>query len=118
MTVRLKPGNISGSLRGTKRISGSGIGFMMVWHRSKQFAASSDASRSLFGLVIAAAIALVLNGCSNKDTPAATEVKPAKSAPAAPVIVAEVTRQTMPLRVQAIGNVEPFATVAVKARVD
>jgi multidrug efflux system membrane fusion protein len=72
----------------------------------------------LFGFVIAAVIALVLNGCSNKDTPAATEVKPAKSAPAAPVIVAEVTRQTMPLRVQAIGNVEPFATVAVKARVD
>jgi PBP1b-binding outer membrane lipoprotein LpoB len=71
----------------------------MVWHRSKQFTARPDASRSLFGIVIAAAIALVLNGCSNKDTPAhATEVKPAKSAPAAPVIVAEVTRQTMPLR--------------------
>jgi multidrug efflux system membrane fusion protein len=90
----------------------------MVWHRSKQFTESSGASRSLFSFVIAAVIALVLNGCSNKDTPAATEVKPAKSAPAAPVIVAEVTRQTMPLRVQAIGNVEPFATVAVKARVD
>lgn len=90
----------------------------MVCHRSKQFTASSGASRSLFGFVIAAAIALVLSGCSNKDTPAATEVKPAKSAPAAPVIVAEVTQQTIPLRVQAIGNVEPFATVAIKARVD
>jgi len=90
----------------------------MVWHRSKRYTAWPGASRALCGFVIAAAIALGLNGCSNKDTPAATDVKAAKGAPAAPVIVAEVTQQTVPLRVQAIGNVEPFATVAVKARVD
>lgn len=42
----------------------------------------------------------------------------AKGAPAVPVMVAEVTQQTVPVRLQAIGNVEAYATVAVKARVD
>ncbi|MGH8732530.1 MAG: efflux RND transporter periplasmic adaptor subunit, partial [Burkholderiales bacterium] len=41
-----------------------------------------------------------------------------KSTPAIPVTVARVEQQTIPVRLQAIGNVEPFATVAVKARVD
>lgn len=40
------------------------------------------------------------------------------AAAAVPVTVAQVRGQTMPFRLQAIGNVEPFATVAVKARVD
>lgn len=35
-----------------------------------------------------------------------------------PVSVAEVQQQSVPLRLQAIGNVEAFATVALKARVD
>ena len=40
-------------------------------------------------------------------------------APAAiPVAVVAVAQQSMPGRIAAIGNVEPFATVAVKARVD
>jgi multidrug efflux system membrane fusion protein len=37
---------------------------------------------------------------------------------AVPVTVAPVQQQALPVRVTAIGNVEPFATVAVKARVD
>ena len=91
----------------------------MSWHRSKRFAPSLNAPRALCGFVIVAAIAAAgLSGCSNKDTPAAAEGKAAKGPPAAPVIVAEVTQQTVPLRVQAIGNVEPYATVSVKARVD
>ena len=90
----------------------------MSCNRSKRFAPSLNAPRALCGLVIVAAIAAAgLSGCSNKDTPAA-EAKAAKGPPAAPVIVAEVTQQTVPLRVQAIGNVEPYATVSVKARVD
>lgn len=90
----------------------------MSWHRSKQFAAWPDAPRALCGFVIVAAMAAGLNGCSNKDTSAAAGGKAAKGPPAVPVIVAEVTQQMVPLRVQAIGNVEPYATVAVKARVD
>src|SRR5574341_1532984 len=41
-----------------------------------------------------------------------------KGPPAVPVTVATVEQQTMPVRLSAIGNVEAFATVSVKARVD
>jgi multidrug efflux system membrane fusion protein len=41
-----------------------------------------------------------------------------KSAPAVPVSVATVVRKDVPVRVHAIGNVEPLTTVAIKARVD
>ncbi|HEY7788353.1 MAG TPA: efflux RND transporter periplasmic adaptor subunit [Casimicrobiaceae bacterium] len=41
-----------------------------------------------------------------------------KVAPAIPVSVATVTLKTVPVRLRAIGNVEPFTTVAVKARID
>ncbi|TAK88096.1 MAG: efflux RND transporter periplasmic adaptor subunit [Betaproteobacteria bacterium] len=42
----------------------------------------------------------------------------AKGPPAVPVSVAVVARQTVPVRLNAIGNVEAYSTVAVKARVD
>jgi multidrug efflux system membrane fusion protein len=48
----------------------------------------------------------------------AQEAKPAKAAPAIPVSVATVAQQSIPVRIQAIGNVEAYATVALKARVD
>lgn len=59
---------------------------------------------------IAAAV-LVAMGCSKKD--------PRAGAPpeAAPVTVASVARQDIPVEVRAIGHVEPFTTVDVKARV-
>jgi multidrug efflux system membrane fusion protein len=41
-----------------------------------------------------------------------------KGPPAVPVTLAAVQQQTMPIRLQAIGNVEAFSTVSVKARVD
>jgi membrane fusion protein, multidrug efflux system len=41
-----------------------------------------------------------------------------KGAPAVPVSVAAVQQQSVPVRLHAIGNVEAYATVAVKARVD
>lgn len=90
----------------------------MSGNRPKRFSPSLNAPRVWCGLVIVAAIAATgLSGCSNKDSPAA-DGKAAKGPPAAPVVVAEVIRQTVPLRVQAIGNVEPYATVGVKVRVD
>lgn len=48
----------------------------------------------------------------------ARETRNPPAAPPVTVSVAPVIRQTMPVRVQAIGNVEAFSTVAVKARVD
>ncbi len=48
----------------------------------------------------------------------AQDAKPAKAAPAIPVSVATVVQQTVAVRIQAIGNVEAYSTVALKARVD
>ena len=42
----------------------------------------------------------------------------AKGPPPVPVTVAVVQQQTIPVRLHAIGNVEAYATVALKARVD
>jgi len=48
----------------------------------------------------------------------AQDAKPARAAPAIPVSVATVEQQTVPFRIRAIGNVEAYSIVALKARVD
>src|SRR5580765_5843569 len=48
----------------------------------------------------------------------AREKPAAKGPPAAPVSVVAAMQQTMPVRLQAIGNVEAYTSVAVKSRVD
>ena len=48
----------------------------------------------------------------------AREKKGGRGPAAVPVSVAPALQQTVPLRLQAIGNVEAFSTVALKARVD
>ena len=52
------------------------------------------------------------------DSRAKEQRKAPKGPPAVPVSIALVQQQTLPVRLRAIGNVEAFATVAVKARVD
>jgi len=52
------------------------------------------------------------------DSRAKEQRKLPKGPPAVPVSVALVAQQSMPVRLRAIGNVEAFATVSVKARVD
>ena len=49
---------------------------------------------------------------------AAEPLKAPSAAPAVPVVVAPATRKPMPVRIEAIGTVQPIATVAVKSRVD
>src|SRR5216684_1564867 len=44
--------------------------------------------------------------------------KAGKGSPAVPVTVAPVTQETVPIELRAIGNVEAYSTVALKARVD
>jgi multidrug efflux system membrane fusion protein len=63
-------------------------------------------------LVIAGAAALAFRIAP--DTRAAIP----KVAPTVPVGVAPVVAQSVPVRLRAIGNVEPFTTVSVKARID
>ena len=48
----------------------------------------------------------------------ANERKAPKGPPAIPVTVEPVLQQLVPFRIQAIGNVEAYSTVSVKARVD
>ena len=48
----------------------------------------------------------------------AQDAKPAKAAPAIPVSIATVAQLTVAVRIRAIGNVEAYSTVALKARVD
>jgi multidrug efflux system membrane fusion protein len=64
------------------------------------------------GLVLLFAAALA--GCSGNDSGAAER----KAAQGVPVMVAPVVTKTVPLTIQAIGNVESYATVSVKSRVD
>lgn len=71
----------------------------------------------LFATLAAAAVAAVLLGYRGGETQA-QEAKAAKAAPAVPVTVAAVAQQSVPVRIQAIGNVEAYSTVALKARVD
>jgi len=66
------------------------------------------------GIVVIAAAALTYFGRELR----ANEPKGGRGPAAVQVTVATVLQQTVPVRVQAIGNVEAFSTVAVKARVD
>ncbi|HKX07287.1 MAG TPA: efflux RND transporter periplasmic adaptor subunit [Stellaceae bacterium] len=49
---------------------------------------------------------------------AAEPPRAAAAAPGVPVTIATVTRKPVPVRLEAIGTVQPIATVAVKSRVD
>lgn len=73
--------------------------------------------KKLFAIVVAVAalaVAIGLIAQYNKESRAAVRKAPA----AVPVTVAAVSTKTVPVRLYAIGNVEPFTTVTVKARVD
>jgi membrane fusion protein, multidrug efflux system len=59
-----------------------------------------------------AALLLLLAGCSNKEA-----VQAAKPIAAAPVRIATVASRTMPVELQAIGNVEAISTVTIKAQI-
>lgn len=58
-----------------------------------------------------AALAAALGGCTREQSAA-------PAPPAAPVVVAQATEETVPVEVAAIANVEAYSTVSVKAQVD
>ena len=73
--------------------------------------------KKIFAIAAALAVVAVAVGLAaqyNKESRAAVRKTPV----AVPVSVAPVVAKTVPVRLYAIGNVEPFTTVAVKARVD
>ena len=67
----------------------------------------------IFALAVAATAAFFIFQ-ANRGPRAETQ----KSAPVIPVTAVPVVQKTMPVRLLAIGNVEPFTTVALKARAD
>ncbi len=77
--------------------------------------------------LVALLSALAVGACSNSggpgdksgtDSKKAAADKKGKASPAIPVIVAAVIEQSMPLRIQAIGNVEVQASASIKSRLD
>jgi multidrug efflux system membrane fusion protein len=71
---------------------------------------ASGPGRALAALVLSAAL---VAGCG--DTKAESKQPPRR--PAVPVAVATVEQKTMPLQIQAIGTVEAYSVVSVKAQV-
>jgi multidrug efflux system membrane fusion protein len=61
---------------------------------------------------LSVALLMLTAGCSNKDA-----VQAAKPISAAPVRIATVVSRTMPVELQAIGNVEAISTVTIKAQI-
>jgi multidrug efflux system membrane fusion protein len=66
------------------------------------------------GLLVVAAVLFAYFGTEIR----ANERKGPKGPPAVPVSIAPVAQEMVPLRLQAIGNVEAYATVSLRARVD
>jgi membrane fusion protein, multidrug efflux system len=72
------------------------------------------------GLAIAFVALLAVGGVGYRMIlvePARSQTPP-RPAPAVPVLVAPVERQTVPIRLEAIGAAQPMATVGVKSRLD
>ncbi|MBI1984190.1 MAG: efflux RND transporter periplasmic adaptor subunit [Acidobacteria bacterium] len=64
------------------------------------------------GLALCGASVMLLAGCSSEHV----QPQPVLADSAVPVTVATVTQKTVPVEVRAIGNVEAYSTVSVKAQ--
>jgi multidrug efflux system membrane fusion protein len=69
--------------------------------------------RAGLGLVLAGALCATLSGCPRDRA----ESKQPTKAPPVPVAVAAVEQKAMPVQIQAIGTVEAYSVVSVKAQV-
>ncbi len=70
------------------------------------------------GAVVVALVAGGIAAYFSTDSGAKEGRKAGKGPPAVPVAVAPVVQETVPIELRAIGNVEAYSTVALKARVD
>jgi multidrug efflux system membrane fusion protein len=82
-------------------------------HSIVNIAIQRSAVKRLFLTVISLSL---LSACAASS--ARTKPPEGKGKGAVPVVVAEVTQQTVPLQIRAIGNVEPNAVVSVKSQVN
>lgn len=74
-------------------------------------------SRYLWLALLLTVAVAILAGCG-KSSVQASQAGPGAERPAAPVVVASVTRQDIPIQVQAIGNVEAYQMVQIKSQVN
>jgi multidrug efflux system membrane fusion protein len=73
---------------------------------------------SLFGWIISFLVVMnVVGGCS-RDAASESEAAVHRRQMALPVSVQDVVAKTLPIQIQAVGTVQAYATVAVKAQVD
>ena len=79
--------------------------------------AGIDCDRAMVIAPFVFCLAVFLSACSGKDAPTSGTL-PKRVAEIVPVLVATVAQRDMPLLIEAIGNVEVLASVAVKSRVD
>ena len=63
-------------------------------------------------MIVVLMLALIFAGCStNKAAPVTQQAQ------AAPVLVSKVVLKSVPIEIQAVGNVEAYSTVTAKAQV-
>jgi multidrug efflux system membrane fusion protein len=74
--------------------------------------------KQALGLPLLIALLPGLDGCSGDAASAQNNRMGGKGPEKVPVTVAAVARKSVPVRIEAIGNVEAYATVAVKSKVD
>ncbi|HUQ76446.1 MAG TPA: efflux RND transporter periplasmic adaptor subunit [Burkholderiales bacterium] len=72
----------------------------------------------ILGTLVAVLIAAGIGAYFSQDSRARESRKGGKGPPSVPVTVARAVQENVPVRLRAIGNVEAFATVSLKARVD
>jgi multidrug efflux system membrane fusion protein len=73
---------------------------------------TGDTMKRLFqGIFLAGLGTIFLAGCSGK------KAEQPKMMPAAPVTVETVSKRSVPIQLHAIGNVEPYTTVGIKAQI-
>ena len=75
-------------------------------------------TRRTFAIIACALAIAVAAIVAFRYAPASRAAPAPPATPAVPVSVATVAHKDVPVRIRAIGNVEPLTTVAIKARVD
>jgi multidrug efflux system membrane fusion protein len=91
-------------------LSGRAFLFVRAGGKLPPFFSRKLRSRQVLTGLLAAGVALFVQGCSNDKTPA-----PPRSG--VPVTVASATTKDVPVEVRVIGTVEAFSTVAIKSQV-
>jgi len=74
--------------------------------------------RTALHLIVAAGLSLSSSACNQEVAPSDQKTHAGKRPEKIPVLVATVNRKNVPLRIETIGNVEPYTTVSVKSRVE